>query len=194
PRRLAPLEVRVRLVGVFRLFLDACVVPQRRLVDWVPAPVGVVDGLVPRADRQHDAPAACAHDHVVRVRRAMQKVPGFHRTLLALDDRERLAGQDEEVLLVGLPVIHRHRLAWPEHLDIDPELVEVGRLVEAFEPRERAASPALEPERLARVDDEPALVRRQEAPLGLRQLGPGPYKSSKYVAAASPAPPTPLPR
>src|SRR4029453_9954678 len=82
PRRLAPLEVRVRLVGVVRLFLDACVVPQRRLVDWVPAPVGVVDGLVPRADRQHDAPAACADDHVVRVRRAMQKVPGFHRTLL----------------------------------------------------------------------------------------------------------------
>jgi hypothetical protein len=56
----------------------------------------------------------------------VHKVPLSQRTPLALDDEQRLAGEHEEVVLIGLPVIHRHRLAWREDVEADPELREVG--------------------------------------------------------------------
>ena len=86
----------------------------------------------------------------------MHEVPLPQGSLLTFDDRQRLAGQDEEILLVGLPVIHRHRLAGAENGQVDPELQKVGRAVEAcsFELTEDAATFALPPLRLARVDDD----------------------------------------
>jgi hypothetical protein len=42
--------------------------------------------------------------------------------LLVLHDQEHLAGEDEETLLVGLPVVHRHRLARAEDEEVDADL------------------------------------------------------------------------
>jgi hypothetical protein len=45
-------------------------------------------------------------------------------SLTALDEQERLAGEHEEVLDVGLPVVHPDRLAGREADEVDPELGE----------------------------------------------------------------------
>ena len=42
------------------------------------------------------------------------------RPLLALDDQHRFTRDDQESLLVGLPVVHPHRLARPEHRHESP--------------------------------------------------------------------------
>ena len=55
----------------------------------------------------------------------MDEVPLAERALLALDEEERLAREDEEVLLVGLPVVHAERLARAEPEQVDAELAEV---------------------------------------------------------------------
>src|SRR3712207_8783479 len=62
---------------------------------------------------------------MLRLRRAVDEVPRSQRALLALDDQERLAGEHEEVLLLGLPVVHAQRLARPEHEQVDADLREV---------------------------------------------------------------------
>ena len=102
----------------------------------------------------------------------MDEVPLPQRALVALDDRKRLAGEHEEVLLVVLPVVHRHRLAGPENGEVDPELLEIGCALEprALELAEDAAALALPPLRLAGVDDEPALPLRDATVLGRDEL------------------------
>jgi len=45
---------------------------------------------------------------------------------LAFDDQDRFAGDDEEVLLIGLPVLHGHRISRLEHERIDAELLELA--------------------------------------------------------------------
>ena len=50
-----------------------------------------------------------------------------------------IAGDDEKVLLVGLPVIHLHRLSGLENLHVDPDL---GEVLLAFEIAEGAAAEA----------------------------------------------------
>ena len=82
------------------------------------------------------------------------KSQASQRPLLALDQQHALAGEDEEVLLVGLAVVHAARLAGLEHGDRVADL------------RERASSPSKmhaapkrlvrHPRRLADVDHEPA--------------------------------------
>ena len=131
----------------------------RHLVNRVRAPVGACRA-VSSARGEHDArPVSGADEHVVRPGRAVDEVPPPERALLTLEDRERLAGEDEEVLLVVLPVVHRHRLAGAEDGDVDPELQEVRCTLEAcaLELAERAAARAFPPLRLAGVQDEPAL-------------------------------------
>ena len=133
--------------------------PGGDLVDRVAAPVRLAV-VLPRADGDDDAGAVPgADDRVLRVRRTVDEVPLPQRPLLALDDQHRLAGDDEEVLLVGLPVIHRHRLARPEHADVDPELREVQL---ALEVAERRAPLGVVPARVAGVEDEPAVRLRDE--------------------------------
>src|SRR5688572_17642838 len=53
--------------------------------------------------------------------RAVEEVPRRQGSLLALDDQHALAGQDEKRLLGVLAVVHAHRLAGLEHVDVDPE-------------------------------------------------------------------------
>src|SRR5207244_13494206 len=126
------------------------------------APVGTDFGVaLPRAYAEDDARPA--DDRVFRVRRAMDEVPLTQRPLMPLDDQGRRAGEEEEVLLVGLPVVHRQRLARPENGDPEPELVE-DRV--AAEVREPAPALRLVLARLARVEVEPALPHATAARLG----------------------------
>ncbi len=55
----------------------------------------------------------------------MDEVPLPQLPLLLLDDQERLTVEDEKVLLVSFPVVHRVRLARVEDDQIDAELREV---------------------------------------------------------------------
>ncbi len=87
----------------------------------------------------------------------MHEVPGLQAPLLALHDQEALAGEDEKVLLRVLGVVHAVRLARSQDPDTDPHLVEARLL--AVEQRVAIEPAAVEPARLARVDDEPALAR-----------------------------------
>jgi hypothetical protein len=95
----------------------------------------------------------------------VHEVPLAKRALLTLDDEQRFAGQHEEVLLGVLPVVDRHRLAGFETCEVDAELQEIRRALEAcaLELAEHAAALALPPVRLARVEDEPALSLRNKA-------------------------------
>jgi hypothetical protein len=156
-----------------RLPLDAGAVTQCRVVEREAAPL-LARRAVAGTDRQDQTrPVAAADDRVLRPGRAVHEVPGSQLPLLALDDEQCLAGEYEEVLLVGFPVVHRHRLAGLESREVDPELVEVQRAVEAgaLELAEGAAPVALPPLRLAGAEDEPALAPRDAPVLGLDELG-----------------------
>src|SRR6266536_749101 len=132
----------------------------RGFVHGVGAPVG-----------PHRAVAG-ADDHMARPGRAVHEVPLAERALLTFDDGQRLAGEHEEVLLICLPVVHRHRLAGRENGEVDPELQEIGRVLEAcaLELAEDAATLAFPPLRLARIEDESALPLRDKSVLGRHEL------------------------
>src|SRR5438105_10329771 len=85
----------------------------------------------------------------------MDEVPGLQRALLALDDQEALAGEDEEVLLVRLAVVSAAGLAGLKDGDRVAELRELH--VAAFEDAGRAEGLVGDPGGVADVDDEPAL-------------------------------------
>ena len=93
----------------------------------------------------------------------MHEIPPAQRALFALDDQQRLAGEDEEVLLVGLPVVHGHRLAGPENADVDPDLREVRVTLEVAD---RRTPFRMAPGRVARIQDEPAVPCGNESVLG----------------------------
>jgi GNAT superfamily N-acetyltransferase len=119
--------------------------------------------------RDHEAwTASCSDDHVPGVRRAMHEVPRAQLPLLAFDDQNRFARNDEEVLLVGLPVVHRHRFARLEHERIDPELFELAPALEVVgDNADGAAAVGVTPLGVAHVEDEPSLDLRDEPVLGL---------------------------
>ena len=56
----------------------------------------------------------------------MDEVPGPQRPFLALHDQDPLAGQDEEVLLRLLAVVHARRLARLQDADVHPDLLEAA--------------------------------------------------------------------
>lgn len=121
--------------------------------------------------RDHEAGTASRpDDHVLRVRRAVHEVPRAQVPLLAFDEQNSFARNDEEILLIGLPVVHGHRLARSERECIDAELF---GLPLAFEVVERyadgAAAVDLTPYGVAHVEDEPSLALRDEPMLGLLQ-------------------------
>jgi len=89
------------------------------------------------------------------------EVPLPQAPFLALDDQQRLARQHEEILLVGLRVIHRHRLTGREHEEAGPDLGKLGLALEG-----QASSPPLTvaPSRLASVEDEPPLFDARAPP------------------------------
>ena len=87
--------------------------------------------MLARADSEDDPRSVSGpDDHVLRPRGAVHEVPLPQRPLLALDDEKRIAGEDEEILLIGLPVVHRHRLDGPEQTEADAELREVALMLE----------------------------------------------------------------
>src|SRR5262245_6883172 len=95
--------------------------------------------------------------------RAVDEVPGAQRPLLLLDQEQAGAGEHEEVLLAGLPVVQPGRLAGLEDGEREPGLPEPLRLevrslgehawaaLEHAPPAERVAP---HPCRLAGVDHE----------------------------------------
>ena len=90
----------------------------------------------------------------------MGEVPFLQRALLVLDEQQRFAVDDQKVLLVDLPVVHRHRLPGREHEQVDAELLE---LRVPFEVAERPTWPAVVPARFASVQHEPAVAFRYDA-------------------------------
>src|SRR6476619_7034684 len=178
PGQAAGREAGVRLAWLGRLALDAGAVAQRRLVHRVGAPLRPCRAVARADAKEHARPVSGADDHVLRPAGAVDEVPGTQRPLLALDHEHRLAAQHEEVLLVSLPVVHRHRLAGAEDGEIDPELLEVERALEAgaLELAEDTAALAFPPLRLACAQDEPALSLRDEAVLGAHELRLGRHR------------------
>ena len=61
----------------------------------------------------------------------MDEVPLPQRPLLAFDDEQSLAGEDEKVFLVRLPVVHRPRPARPDYTEGDADLRELRLALEA---------------------------------------------------------------
>jgi adenosine deaminase len=95
---------------------------------------------------------------MLRPARTVHEVPGLERPLLALDQQQCLAGENEEVLLLVLAVVPARGLPGLEHADVDPDLQEARVTLEAGV----GAEDAKEPARFARIQNEPAF------PLGLK--------------------------
>jgi hypothetical protein len=96
-----------------------------------------------------------ADEAVLGVGRAVHEVPRLHLPLFALDHRQALAREHEEILLVRLAVVPPTRLAGLEDGDRVAEVRE-RRLV-ALEDAGRAEHLVVNARRLAHVDDEPAV-------------------------------------
>ena len=115
----------------------------------------------------------------------MDEVPRAQVPLLPFDDQNRFAGDDEEVLLIGLQVVYGHRFARHEHEWIDAELF---GLPLAFEIVERdadgAAALGVTPHGLAHAEDEPSVVLRDEPVLGLLQLRLGNHRCRNVLSRA----------
>jgi hypothetical protein len=94
----------------------------------------------------------------------VHEVPCSQAPLFAFDNQQRLARDEEEILLIGLPVVHRHRVAGAEHDRAHAELFEPGLPLELGV---RTATFAVPPWGLARVDDEPTFAVCGEAVIGL---------------------------
>jgi GNAT superfamily N-acetyltransferase len=123
-------------------------------------------------------------DHVPCARRAVHEVPGAQRPLLALDDEHRLARHDEEGLLIGLPVVHGHRLAGPEHERVDAELPEPTLALEVVDgDADRAAPLGVTPLGVPQVEDVPALAGRDEPVLRPLRNRLGNHGHNLYHAA-----------
>src|SRR5438034_6704456 len=90
---------------------------------------------------------------------AVDEVPRLQRALLSFDQQQRLAGENEKVLLLVLLVVPARRLARLHHAEVDPELREAHVALESGV----CAEDALEPAAVARVEDEPALALRRKA-------------------------------
>jgi hypothetical protein len=93
--------------------------------------------------------------------------------LLALDYPQGLAGEHEEVLLIGFPVVHAHRLTRREHIETDSDLPEV-RL--AIEDQTRPPPLVVEPAGLSRAEDEPSLPGGHQPTLCLFERGLGNHR------------------
>src|SRR4029078_105305 len=116
-------------------------------------------GAPPGPPRENDAGTrSCTEDDVLRLRRAVDEIPRLEFALLPFDDPKTLAAQDEKAFLPRLLVVHRHRHARRQDVQVDPQLLE-PRVALALEPAV-VAQLVVRPAGVAGVDDEP--------PLGLR--------------------------
>jgi hypothetical protein len=186
-RQLMLRKPTVGLVNVTRLLLDAGAMAECGLVHRVAAPVRVLLMLT-RADGEDDATSISGPDDgVLRLAGAVHEVPLPQWPLLALDDQQRLAYEDEEILLIGLPVVHRHLFARGERIETDSNLREVRF---AFEAQTLSAPLLVSPGAVTGVQDEPALRGGHKPGLGLfeRCLGHNRLdhrKSARFIGARS---------
>ncbi len=116
--------------------------------------------LVPTMTIAHGTVAG-ADEHVLRHRRTVDEVPLLQLPLLALDHEHALAGDDEEVLLRPLAVVHARRHTRVEHDELEAELLELGV---AFEVRRPTKGLPPSPRHLAGVDDEGGVVAHGSHP------------------------------
>src|SRR5262249_6488306 len=129
----------VRLLRLRRLALAADLVRERQRLH------GVDEPLAPAApaDRENDGrPGPGTDDDVVRAAGAVDEIPGPQRALLAFDEQQALAGEDQKAFLRALAMVEPERLAGLEDVDVDPELAE-GPL--ALEVAVEAEAPGVEP-------------------------------------------------
>ena len=153
-------------VSVLRLDGDAVLIRRlRRNVDEALA--AEASGADSNDDRRL---VTRADDHVVRLGRAVDEIPGLERALLLLDDQHAPPREDEKSLLRRLAVVEADALSGLQHGDVDPELPKRPLALEVAPPSE--ALP-LAPASVPRVHDEPAVDVRDQAELGLpeRRLG-----------------------
>jgi hypothetical protein len=101
----------------------------------------------------------------------VHEVPRPQSPLLPLDEQQALAGEDEEVLLHLLAVVHAVRLARVQDDQADRDLGE-GALA-GLEPAFLAELVVVPPARIGRVDDEPAVGLRLQAARRLAHAGLG---------------------
>jgi hypothetical protein len=95
----------------------------------------------------------------------VQVVPLAHGPLLPLDDRDALAGEHEEPLLVGLEVVEARCLARVQDVDADAEQRRARR--RRLEHAPDATPGNGRPAQLGEVQDEPAVVDGDAAELGV---------------------------
>jgi hypothetical protein len=91
----------------------------------------------------------------------VEEVPGSQPPLAALDDRDALAGEHEEILLVVLAVVEAARAALAEHGDRVPDLGK--RHLVALDDAGCAELRVPHPGGVADVHDEPAVRHRRPA-------------------------------
>src|SRR5262249_52934316 len=117
------LPVRVRLLWVGHLLVDARVVARGELRDRVAdAPVAR-----PRAHHQDDARSvAGAEEAVLRPGGTVEEVAAPEGSRLALDEQRALAGEYEESFLLRLRVVEAVGLPRLEDVQSDAELLELG--------------------------------------------------------------------
>jgi lipoyl synthase len=145
-------------------------VTERGLVDGVAAPA-LAALVLPRTHREHDTrPVTRTDDDVVHADRAVDEVPLSQGPLLPLGDQQGLAVEHEEVLLIRLPVVHRHRVARPEHEEVGAELLPI---LSGLEVAEGAALAPVVPRGITRVEDVPALACSDATVCGVFERGFG---------------------
>jgi hypothetical protein len=134
--------------------------------------------MLARAHGDHDArTGARPDDHVLRLRRAVHEVPRTQRPLLAFDDEHRFARDDEEVLLIGLPVVPGHRLARHQHERVDAELRGPPPAFEVVvHDADGAAAVGVTPFGVAQAEDVPAVTLRDQSVLRLLQFRLGDHE------------------
>src|SRR5215218_6661482 len=137
----------------------------------------------------HARPVPRADEAVVCLSGTVDEVPRSERPLLALDQQQAFAGEDEEFLLVGLTVISPTRLLRLEHRQREADVRE--RRIVALEDAGGSESRVRHPRGVPHVDDEPALAHRCEAGIQLLKArfldhaAPLAPRSADYAAAAT---------
>jgi len=148
------------------------------------APV-LARGLVSGADRKHDArTVARPNDHVAGPGWAVNEVPRPQGALNALDDQQARVGEHQEVLLVSLPVIHRHRLSRGAHTDVRADL---GERRVALELTHSRTIRHVKPASVAGVEYKPALARGHHARRAALELCFASHRSTVAQMTTGPA-------
>ena len=165
PARGRPVPVRrERRVGLGRdggLGLDPRAVLERNLVARIHDPLLVRPAVAGAGHEDQARAVAGADERVLAVGRTVDEVPRLQVALLALDHQQALAGEHEEVLLVGLAVVAAGHLARLDHREREADVREPH--VVALEDAGVAALGVRDPRGLRDVDDEPAVGDRREA-------------------------------